>query len=106
MHPVNLAIDFRVARDDFNVLASLGERNRIHKFRDFAVRLAGIPLANAVFSSIVRGQRRFQIAHCFAEAREIDCAEVDVEVGIEELPGPKRELYNWQRRSVVLVKRI
>jgi amino-acid N-acetyltransferase len=28
------------------------------------------------------------------------------EVGIEELPGPKREMYNWQRRSVVLVKRI
>ena len=28
------------------------------------------------------------------------------ETAIEELPGPKREMYNWQRRSVVLVKRI
>jgi amino-acid N-acetyltransferase len=28
------------------------------------------------------------------------------EVGVEELPGPKRSLYNYQRRSVVLVKRI
>ena len=28
------------------------------------------------------------------------------EAGIEELPAPKRALYNWQRRSVVLVKRI
>ncbi|MGE5522680.1 MAG: amino-acid N-acetyltransferase [Rhodospirillaceae bacterium] len=29
-----------------------------------------------------------------------------VETGLEELPGPKRALYNFQRRSVVLVKRI
>jgi amino-acid N-acetyltransferase len=29
-----------------------------------------------------------------------------VEAGIEALPGPKRRLYNWQRRSVVLVKRV
>ncbi|HEX2829986.1 MAG TPA: amino-acid N-acetyltransferase [Burkholderiales bacterium] len=28
------------------------------------------------------------------------------ETGIEDLPAPKRELYNWQRRSVVLMKRI
>jgi amino-acid N-acetyltransferase len=28
------------------------------------------------------------------------------EVDIEELPAPKRALYNWQRRSVVLAKRI
>lgn len=28
------------------------------------------------------------------------------ETDIEALPGPKRALYNWQRRSVVLVKRI
>ena len=28
------------------------------------------------------------------------------ETGIDELPGPKRALYNYQRRSVVLVKRI
>jgi amino-acid N-acetyltransferase len=28
------------------------------------------------------------------------------ETGIDELPAPKRALYNWQRRSVVLVKRI
>ena len=28
------------------------------------------------------------------------------ETGIDDLPGPKRELYNYQRRSVVLVKRI
>ena len=28
------------------------------------------------------------------------------EAGIEALPGPKRRLYNWQRRSVVLVKRV
>ena len=28
------------------------------------------------------------------------------EAGIDELPGPKRALYNYQRRSVVLVKRI
>src|SRR5713101_4592135 len=85
LHPVNLTIDFRVARDDFNVLASLGERNRIHKFRDFAVRLAGVPLADAVFPSIVRGQRRFQVAHCFAQARKIDRAKVDVIVGVEKL---------------------
>ena len=29
-----------------------------------------------------------------------------VETGLEELPGPKRAMYNFQRRSVVLVKRI
>jgi amino-acid N-acetyltransferase len=29
-----------------------------------------------------------------------------VETGLEELPGPKRALYNFQRRSVVLVKRV
>ena len=28
------------------------------------------------------------------------------ETGIDELPAPKRALYNYQRRSVVLVKRI
>ena len=28
------------------------------------------------------------------------------EADIDALPGPKRKLYNWQRRSVVLVKRI
>jgi amino-acid N-acetyltransferase len=28
------------------------------------------------------------------------------ETDIEALPAPKRELYNWQRRSVVLVKRL
>ena len=29
-----------------------------------------------------------------------------VEADIDALPGPKRRLYNWQRRSVVLVKRV
>jgi amino-acid N-acetyltransferase len=29
-----------------------------------------------------------------------------VETGLEELPAPKRALYNFQRRSVVLVKRV
>jgi amino-acid N-acetyltransferase len=29
-----------------------------------------------------------------------------VESDIDALPGPKRRLYNWQRRSVVLVKRV
>jgi len=29
-----------------------------------------------------------------------------VETGLEELPGPKRAMYNFQRRSVVMVKRI
>jgi amino-acid N-acetyltransferase len=29
-----------------------------------------------------------------------------VEVGLDELPAPKRALYNFQRRSVVLVKRV
>jgi amino-acid N-acetyltransferase len=28
------------------------------------------------------------------------------EAGIEQLPEPKRSLYNWQRRSKVLVKPI
>src|SRR5882762_3686437 len=80
LHPVNLAINFRVARDDFNVFARLGEWNRVHKFRDFAVRLASVPLSDAVFSRIVRGQRRFHIAHRFPQTRKIDRAEVDVVV--------------------------
>jgi amino-acid N-acetyltransferase len=29
-----------------------------------------------------------------------------IETGIEALPAPKRALYNWQRRSVVLVKKV
>src|ERR1700731_612977 len=57
LHSVNLAINFRVARDNFDILARLGERNRVHKFRDFAIRLAGVPLPHAVFAGIVRGQR-------------------------------------------------
>src|SRR5579864_4889472 len=57
LHSVDLAIDFRVARDDFDVVARFGERNRVHKFRDFAIRLAGVPLPHAVLARIVRGQR-------------------------------------------------
>src|SRR4029077_15699688 len=85
LHPVNLAINFRVSRDDFHVLARLGERNRVHTFRDFAISLAGVPLPDAVFSRIVRGQRRFHIAHSFAQTGKINRAEVDVVVGIEKL---------------------
>src|SRR5271156_4364865 len=39
--PVKLAIDFRVAADDFDVLASLGKRNRVHKLGHVTIGLAG-----------------------------------------------------------------
>src|SRR5579862_6575396 len=39
LRSVEFAVNAGVTRDDFNVLASLGKRNRIHKLRDFAVVL-------------------------------------------------------------------
>src|SRR5580704_11660600 len=59
LRPVEFSIDFRVARDDFDVLARFGERNRIYEFGNLAVVLPRGPLRDAVFPGIVRGQRRF-----------------------------------------------
>src|SRR5580704_8845754 len=57
--PVKLPVNFRVARDEFDILAGLRERNRVDEFGGLAIRLARSPLRNSGFSSIVRGQRGF-----------------------------------------------
>src|SRR5580658_5789510 len=81
---VKLAIDVRVARDDFNVFARFGERNRIDEFRGFAIRLARGPGDDAVFSRIVRGQGRFDAAELLAEVGEIHRAKAHVVVALEK----------------------
>src|SRR5580658_6412092 len=82
--PVKLSINFGVARNQFHVLARLGERNRIDELGRLAIRLPGGPLRDARFPSIVRGQRRFVRAITFAEAGVVDGADANVEIGIDE----------------------
>src|SRR5579864_775517 len=84
LRSVEFAVNACVARDDFDVLSRLGERNRIHKLRDFAVVLPFIPLRHALFSRIVRGQRRFHTSEIFLQTGEIERTESHIVIRIHK----------------------
>src|ERR1700728_480138 len=52
---IQLAINVCVTRDYFHILARFGERDRVHKLSEVAIRLTRGPRSHAVFASIVRG---------------------------------------------------
>src|ERR1700683_8334 len=52
---IQLAINVRVARNYFYILARLGEGDRVHKLSQVPIRLPCGPQSYAVFASIVRG---------------------------------------------------
>src|SRR5579863_539190 len=72
---IKLAINFGVARNDFDVLARFGERNRVDEFGRLPVRLPLSPSDYAIFARIVRGERRFDTAKLLLQIREIRGAE-------------------------------
>src|SRR5271154_4197388 len=84
LRSIDPAIDVRIARHDLHVLARLGERNRIHEFGRLAIGLSCCPSDHAVFSGIVRGQRRFSGAKLLDQIRDVGGAEPDVVVRIDE----------------------
>src|ERR1700751_451538 len=84
LRSVEFAIHGCVARDDFDVLARFGERNRIDKLRNFAVVLPFVPLRDAVFPRIVRGQRGFHTSEIFSQTGEIQRAEAHVVIRIHK----------------------
>src|SRR5580700_2823455 len=71
LRSVEFSVDRCIASDNFDVLARLGERNRIDKLGNFAIVLAFVPLRHTVFSGIVRGQRGFHTAEIFLQAGEV-----------------------------------
>src|ERR1700722_17088465 len=81
---VKSAIDIRVTRHDLDILARLGERNRVHEFSGLAVGLPRRPKRHAVFPGIVRGQRRFRAAKLFDEIGDVRGAQMDVVVRVGE----------------------
>ncbi len=85
LRSIKPAINVCVARHDLHVLARLGERNRVHEFGGLAICLARSPQYHAVFPGIVRGQRRFRAAKLLFEIRDIDRAEADIVIRIDEL---------------------
>src|SRR6185437_4774455 len=82
--PVEPAIDGRVSRDDFHVLACLRKWNRLDEFGGLAVVLAGSPRRHAVFPSIVRGQHLFHTSELFVQIGEVSSSQSHIVGGIEE----------------------
>src|SRR5580700_2609849 len=75
---VQLTIDVGVACNDFDILTSFGERDRIHKFGRLAIGLAGGPESDAIFSGVVGRERRLHAAEITFEAGKIDRANMNV----------------------------
>src|ERR1700719_993839 len=84
LRSVEFSINGCVTSDDFDVLARFGERNRVDKLRDFAVVLPFVPLRDAVFPRIVRGQRRFHTSEIFLQTSEIEGAEAHVVIRVHK----------------------
>src|SRR5580704_16302243 len=66
--PVNFAVDARIARDDLYIFARLSKRNRVNELSNLAVILSRVPLRDALFTRIVRGQRRFHTSEIVFQA--------------------------------------
>src|SRR5580700_2079233 len=75
---VQLTIDVGVACNDFDVLASFGERDRIHKLGRLAIGLPGGPESDAIFSGVVGRERRLHSAEIALQAGKINRPDVNV----------------------------
>src|SRR5215472_15090342 len=84
LRSVKSVINGCVAGDDLHVFPRFGERNRIYKLRNFAVVLPFVPLRDAIFTRIVRGQRRFHTSEILFQAGEIERAESHVVIRVDQ----------------------
>src|ERR1700751_2886014 len=84
LRSVEFSINGCVTSNDLDVLARLGKRNRVDKLRNFAVVLPFVPLRDAVFSRIVRGQRGFHTSEIFLQTGEIQRAKAHVVIRIHK----------------------
>ncbi len=82
---VELAINVRVARDDFDVLARLRERNRIHEFGELAV-VSGRPVHCVTRSSpaLYAASADSTLSKLLLQIREIERAEAEIVIRIEQ----------------------
>ena len=79
-----MAIHGGVAQDDLDVIASLREGDGFDEFRDFVVGALRFPEGDAIFAGVVSSGSIFEPAGGTSEIGDIEHAELDIDVGIEE----------------------
>src|SRR6202035_1347596 len=73
-----------VAQDDLDVLAGFGEGDGFDKFGDFVVGAFGFPERDPIFAGVISGGGVFGAAGGAGKVGDVQHAEFDVDVGIEE----------------------
>src|SRR5690348_17254901 len=83
--PINHPVELGVTQDDLHVFAGFGERDGFDEFRDLLIIALGLPGGDAVFTRVVGGRGGFRGAKLLDQVGDINHAEFDVIVRLEEL---------------------
>src|SRR5215469_4674162 len=83
--PINHPVELGVSQDDLHVFAGFSERDGFDEFRNFFVIALGFPGGNSIFAGVVSGSGSFWRAELLHQVRDVNHAEFDIVLRLEEL---------------------